>query len=279
MTPAAGRLSDFLRARRAALSPEDVGLATSARRRVPGLRREELALLAGVSATYYARLEQGHAEHASASVLDALATALRLDPDERAHLHALAGAGASIRPQATSTAARQLLNAMPGAAAVLLGPRMEVLAWNVLGHALLAGHLEPQARPNLVRMLFLDPEVRALHRDWEGEALLAVSSLRFLAADLPDDPQLTALVGELTMKSPAFADLWARHPVVRCTSGVKRFQHAAAGAFDLDYQVLHLPDASGQRLLAHTAAPGSAGARALTRLAGAGGASVRPLVA
>ena len=278
---AAGSLSEFLRARRAALRPEDVGLPPAARRRVPGLRREELAVLAGVSTTYYTRLEQGHAENASASVVDALATALRLDLDERTHLHLLAGTRRSPTspPQWQATAsARQLLDAMPAAAAVLLGPRMEVLAWNALGHALLAGHLKPQARPNLVRMLFLDPQVRALHRDWASETLLAVASLRFLAADRPDDPELNALVGELTMKSPPFASLWARHPVVRCTSGVKHFQHPEAGMFDLNYQVLHLPEV-GHRLLAHTAAPGSAGARALIRLAARRGERVRPLIA
>jgi transcriptional regulator with XRE-family HTH domain len=272
------RLGDFLRSRRAALVPEAVGLATFGRRRVPGLRREELAQLAGVSATYYTRLEQGQAKNASPSVIDALAVALRLDDDERAHLHALARAGAPgarprpQRPQHVNPAARQLLDAMPDVPAVVMGPRTEVLAWNALGHVLLAGHVDvgapadPARRPNLTRMLFLDAHTRELHRDWDAETQLAVASLRFIAADLRDDRELAELVGELTLKSPTFAALWAKHPVKRCTSGVKRMRHPEVGDLELDYYVLHLPDTSGQRLLTHTAPAMSPSASALALL-------------
>lgn len=274
---ATGGLGEFLHSRRAALTPEEAGIPSYGVRRVPGLRREELAQLAGVSLTYYTRLEQGQASNASASVVDALARALQLDDDERAHLHALAGAATPVRaraarPQQAHAPTRQLIDAMPDIAAVVMGPRTEVLAWNQLGHALLAGHASFDApqdvrrRPNLTRMLFLDPHMRELHRDWAAEAKLAVSSLRFIAAELRDDRELAELIGELTLNSPEFASLWAKHPVQRCTTGVKRLHHPAVGDLDLDYHVLHLPDTSGQRLLTHTAATGSPAAAALTLL-------------
>jgi transcriptional regulator with XRE-family HTH domain len=273
---ATGGLGEFLRSRRAGLTPEDVGIPSFGARRVPGLRREELAQLAGVSLTYYTRLEQGQASNASASVVDALARALQLDEDECAHLHALAGAPSparrTARPQQAHPRTRQLLDAMPDIPAVVMGPRTEVLAWNPLGHALLAGHTafdapqDPRRRPNLTRMLFLDPHMRELHRDWAAESKLAVSSLRFVAAELRDDRELAELIGELTLNSSDFATLWAKHPVQRCTTGIKRLHHPAVGDLDLDYHVLHLPDTSGQRLLTHTAAAGSSAAAGLTLL-------------
>jgi transcriptional regulator with XRE-family HTH domain len=274
---ATGGLGEFLRSRRAALTPEEVGIPSFGARRVPGLRREEIAQLAGVSPTYYTRLEQGHASNASASVVDALARALQLDDDERTHLHALAGAASpararAARPQQAHPRTRQLLDAMPDIPVVVMGPRTEVLAWNPLGHALLAGHAafdaphDAQRRPNLTRMLFLDPHMRELHRDWAAEAKLAVSSLRFIAAELRDDRELAELIGELTLNSPEFASLWSKHPVQRCTTGVKRFHHPAVGDLDLDYHVLHLPDTSGQRLLTHAATAGSSSAAGLTLL-------------
>ena len=271
-----GTLSDFLRARRAALSPDAAGIATIGRRRVPGLRREEVAHLAGVSITYYTRLEQGEAVNASPSVLDALARALGLDDDERAHLHTLArsDAPAAALEQAAPQPLLDLLAAMPGAAAVLMGPRTEVLAWNRLGHALIGSDLDeaaptdPDTRPNMTRRLFLDEHTRGLYREWEDEARLAVASLRFVAASRPDDPGLVALVGELSLCSRPFARLWADHPVARCTSGVKAFEHPRAGRFDLRYQVLHTGDGTGQRLVTYVAEPGTAAARALALLAG-----------
>jgi transcriptional regulator with XRE-family HTH domain len=277
MPTATGSLGEFLRTRRAALTPDDVGIMSFGARRVPGLRREELAQLAGVSSTYYTRLEQGQAENASSSVIDALARALRLDDDERAHLHALAKGNRptrprTARPQHARAGTRQLLAAMPDVPAVLMGPRTEVLAWNALGHALLAGHidveapLDPAHRPNVTRMLFLDPHTRELHRDWHGEAALAVASLRFIAAQFEEDRALTELIGELTVKSPEFASLWVKHPVRRCTTGVKHLHHPVVGDLDLDFEVLHVPGPGGQRMLMHTAAPGSASAAGLAIL-------------
>jgi hypothetical protein len=272
----AGGLGHFLRTRRAAVSPESVGLATWGARRVPGLRREELAQLAGISVNYYTRLEQGQSVNAGDAVVEALARALRLDDDERAHLFALARpVPAARRPDRTETpgeGAVRLLASMPSVPALLLGRSNDVLAWNPLGHALLAGHLDPAApddpgtRPNLLRMLFLDAHTRELYRDWSAEAALAVSSLRYSAVHHPDDRPLAELIGELSIHSREFAALWARHDVRLCSSGTKRFHHPHVGHLELHYEVLHLPDGDGQRLLTHTASARSASADALSLL-------------
>lgn len=263
-----GELGEFLRSRRGGLTPEDAGITSYGARRVPGLRREELAQLAGVSATYYTRLEQGQSANASETVIDAIARALNLNDDERAHLHDLArpAPGARRRPAKPDHARPgtvRLLNAMDDVPAVVMGRRSEVLAWNVLGHLLLAGHLDfdapqrPAERPNLTRMLFLDPHTRELHRNWRDEAARSVASLWFVAAQFRDDRGLAELIGDLSLRSPEFASLWASHPVQKCTSGVKQFHHPEVGDLDLGFEVLHLPDAPGQRLLTHAPDPGS----------------------
>jgi transcriptional regulator with XRE-family HTH domain len=271
-------LGHFLRSRRAALSPADVGITSYGSRRVPGLRREELAQLAGVSATYYTRLEQGQSPNASEAVIDAVGRALGLDDDERAHLHDLARPvparrRRAPRPDVARPETRQLIEAMAGVPAVVVGRRTEVLAWNPLGHLLLAGHHaadapdRPTDRPNLTRMLFLDPHTRDLYRRWDEEAARAVASLRLLAGRHADDRELAELVGELSMKSADFARLWSRHPVQNCTRGTKYFQHPAVGPVDLAFEVLHLPDDSGHRMLLYSAEPGSASDAALRLLA------------
>ncbi|GGU99940.1 transcriptional regulator [Kitasatospora herbaricolor] len=277
-------LSDFLRTRRARLQPEDVGLvAYGARRRVPGLRREELAQLAGVSVTYYTRLEQGQSLNASDEVLDALARALRLSPDEHAHLRNIARPGrARPRPadrfERARAGTRQLIAAMREVPAVVVGHRNEVLAWNPLGHALLAGHLDPAApdhrgeRPNLSRMLFLDPHTRELYRRWEEEARANVAYLRLTAGRHPDDRELAALVGELSMNSPEFAALWARHPVNDCLFGSKELHHPVVGRLELAFEAMPMPEGGGHRMLLYSAEPGSASDAALRLLAGAAGA-------
>ena len=261
-------LGDFLRTRRARLTPDDVGLTSYGGRRVPGLRREELAMLAGVSVTYYTRLEQGQSVNASASVVDAIGRALALDEDERAHLHDLAKpAGRKerrVRRQVRlRPGIRALIDAMGDIPALALGPATDVLAWNRLGHALVAGHVAFDApelaatRPNLTSMLFLDPHVRELYVDWEGEARRAVASLRLVAGRLREDRALAELVGELAIASPAFAGLWAKHPVHNCTSGTKQLDHPEVGRFELGFEVLHLPDDPGVRLLTYSAPAGS----------------------
>ncbi|MEW2130189.1 helix-turn-helix transcriptional regulator [Streptomyces sp. NPDC005435] len=273
-------LGDFLKSRRAALRPEEVGLTPLPnRRRVTGLRREELAMLSGVSVTHYTRLEQGRAAGASDSVLNAIARTLRLTEDETAHLKALARPVRSrsttpARPEQASASVRQLLASMREVPALALDRRNDILAWNTVGHALLAPHLPFEApaaragRPNLTRMLFLDPDYRALYRDWPEEAVLAVASLRQQTARHPDDPGLTDLVGHLTIHSDDFTTHWNRHPVRTCTSGVKHLRHPVAGDLDLDFETLTLPSPSGHRLITYTAKPHSDTAVALTVLLG-----------
>jgi transcriptional regulator with XRE-family HTH domain len=269
-------LGMFLRTRRAALQPEDVGLRGYGARRVPGLRREELAMLAGVSATYYARLEQGLSANASDAVLDALARALALTPDEREHLRTLARTPARRRPRSRPDVIRpgvhRLIESMPDTPAVVLGRRSEVLGWNALGHRLVAGHLpfdspeRPAERPNTTRLLFLDAHTRELYRRWDEEAQRAVSSLRVLAGQSPEDDELTRLVGELTVQSAEFARLWARHPVAVCVSGTKQLRHPEVGELEVAFEVLTPPDDAGHRVLLYTAEPGSSSAAALDLL-------------
>lgn len=154
----------------------------------------------------------------------------------------------------------------------VLGRHNEVLGWNRLAHLLLAGHLDFDApmrtadRPNLTRMLFLDPHTRDLYRNWHEEASLAVASERFLAAQHADDRELAELIGELTLKRAEFATLWARHVVQRCTSGVKQFHHPEVGDVDLAFDVLHLPGTSGHRIMTHTPEPGSLAEAAINLL-------------
>ncbi|RAJ41880.1 helix-turn-helix protein [Kitasatospora sp. SolWspMP-SS2h] len=271
-------LGDFLRNRRARLRPEDAGLTPYPnRRRVPGLRREELAMLAGVSVTYYTRLEQGHSANASDGVLDALARALRLTGDERAHLYDLArparaGRTPQDRPAKVRPATRHLIDAMPQVPAVVLDRGNDVLAWNALGHALLAGHLDPTGpdrpadRPNLTRLLFLDPHTRELHARWEEDAKVAVAALRLAVGRHPQDRRLAHLVGQLAIQSPEFAALWARHPVRDCAVGSKSFRHPLVGPMELHFESLPLSDGTTHRVLLYGAAPDSPSAAALALL-------------
>ncbi|MGW2838428.1 helix-turn-helix domain-containing protein [Streptomyces sp. NPDC001493] len=275
-TPTA--LGDFLRNRRARLQPEDVGLPShGTRRRVPGLRREELALLAGVSITYYTHLEQGQSSNASDSVLDSLARALRLTPDEHAHLRDLARPpkakrSAPHRPEFVRATTRRLIDSMPQVPAVVLDGRNDVLAWNALGHALLAGHLDvrspdtPADRPNLTRMLFLDPHTRELYTEWTKEARVALAAMRLVAGRNPQDSALAGLIGSLMLQSPDFAGLWSKHPVRDCTVGTKALHHPVVGAMTLDFENLHLSDGTGHRMLLYTAPEGSPSEAALSLL-------------
>jgi transcriptional regulator with XRE-family HTH domain len=279
---ASSELGDFLKSRRAALRPEEVGITPHpTRRRVTGLRREELATLANVSITHYTRLEQGRASNASDGLLEAIARTLRLTEDETGHLKALARPAAASSRSAphrvthASASARQLLAAMTEVPALVMDRCTDVLAWNPLGHALLAGHLAPEGpgtpatRPNLTRMLFLDEKYRELYTDWHDQAQLAVAALRLVAGRHPDDRSLAELVGQLTMNCDEFAALWARHPVRTCTSGVKQLRHPLVGTMELSFENLVIPGTSGQRLIAYTAEPGSPSEAALRLLGSA----------
>jgi transcriptional regulator with XRE-family HTH domain len=277
-------LGRFLRTRRAQLVPADVGLPEfGERRRVPGLRRDELAQLAGVSESYYTRLEQGGSLNASPEVLDAIARALRLDELERLHLHDLAGAGRKgggrtrtrrPAPERLTDTTRQLIEAFGDTPVIVLGRRSDVLAWNRTGHALFAGHLDPEEpehparRPNTARLVFLDAHTRELYADWPRKARDAVGRLRLAVGRHPDDPLLAALIGELAMKSPEFTALWSEHRVRAWDVAHYRMHHPLVGAMDVTQQAMAVPDGDGgQRLVAVTAQAGSASHAALTLLA------------
>ncbi|MCW2916043.1 MAG: transcriptional regulator, family [Actinomycetia bacterium] len=272
-------LGEFLRSRRAGLRPEDVGLVSyGARRRVPGLRREELAQLAGVSVAYYTRLEQGQSQNASDGVLEAIAKALRLDDDERAHLHDLARPRntrprRAPRPERVRAGLRRLVDAMDAVPVLVTGWRTEVLAWNRLGHALFAGHLDPDSpfrptdRPSIARLTFLDPHTRELYADWKAKARESVAYLRLAAGRHPDDRQLTELVGELSLKSPEFAAMWSAQAVRDCASVVRDFHHPLVGALTLEQETADLTGDPGQRLVMLHAEPGSPSEAALRLLA------------
>ncbi|KOX20018.1 XRE family transcriptional regulator [Saccharothrix sp. NRRL B-16348] len=270
-------LGEFLRSRRARISPEEAGVPRYGRRRVPGLRREELAQLAGISVGYYVRLEQGHPVNTSDSVLDSLARALRLTADEHAHLRGLIRSGpvrpTRARPDRLRKTVRSVVWSLGHMPALVLGVFGDVLVWNRLAHALLAGHLPFGApdraadRPNWVRLFFLDPHVRELFADWSEKARDTVADLRLMAGRYPDDPRLAELVGELSLKSPEFRSLWSTHPVRRCAFHDRRFRHPVVGELTLNDELMALPEDEGQRLVVFTAAPGSSSAAALTLLA------------
>jgi transcriptional regulator with XRE-family HTH domain len=266
----ANRIGAYLRARRERVTPADVGLQPGDRRRVPGLRREELALLAGISTDYLIRLEQGRDRHPSAQVLDALARALRLDPDATAHLHALAHEPpAAARHERDSDqippGLRQLLDAWPQTPAFVHSRLMDVLAANAPATA-----LSPIYTPgaNLVRATFLDPSVRALHRRaYDDVAESVVSGLRAQIGPDVDDPALAALVADIAQQSPAFAELWARHDVrPRPGTGTSILDHPEVGELVLHYEKLAVSGSHGQTLVVYHADPGSHSAQALAEM-------------
>ncbi|WP_405003032.1 helix-turn-helix transcriptional regulator [Kitasatospora purpeofusca] len=269
-------LSEFLRSRRARLRPADVGLPDyGGRRRVPGLRREELAQLAGVSTAYYVRLEQGNGDNVSTAVLEAIARALRLEPAEREHLlritrpvRRLPGRGRPMRAQQVRPELTQLLDAMDGVPAYILGRRLDVLAWNRLGNAVIGDVAAlPPERRNLALHVFLEPGTRDLYLDWEGKAADLVGVLRLDAGRDPDDPRLTSLIGELSVKSEDFRRLWAEHNVLDKGHGVKELRHPMVGRLTLRYETLRPAGDPDQVLVAYHAEPDSPSAESLRLLA------------
>jgi transcriptional regulator with XRE-family HTH domain len=260
-------LGGFLRARRERVAPEQVGIAGGGRRRVRGLRREELAQLAGISVDYYVRLEQGRATQPSVEVLDALARALRLDAAERGHLATLAGGRHGHAPKAVvSPVLRRILDGM-NAPAFATDHRLDIVACNGLGAELIG--LADRSDRNNARYLFLDPASRDLYPEWEDRAKEAVGQLRVSAGRYPDDGELAALVSELSARSDDFRRIWATGEVVVCGAGRKRLRHPAAGLLTLDYETLHVPAAPGETgLVVHvfSAEDGSPEADALAGL-------------
>ncbi|MGP4092284.1 helix-turn-helix transcriptional regulator [Streptomyces sp. KR55] len=270
-------LGEFLRSRRARLCPEDAGVAAGGgARRVPGLRREEVARLAGVSTDYYARLEQGRHPHVSEAVLNAVARALRLDDTERDHLFALArsrtvGSGRSrpARPQRVRPEVHRMLDILNGVSpAMVLNDRRDVLAANQLARALIKDfEAVPYHERNLARYVLLDPAARELYADWDEVGEIFVANLRLAAGRHPDDARLNELIGELCVKVPEFQTWWSGHRVDQCSHGRQRFDHPVVGELTLYHETLTLPSDPNQMICLYTAEPGTASAQALSLLA------------
>jgi transcriptional regulator with XRE-family HTH domain len=270
----ANDISEFLASRRAKITPEQAGLPTFGTRRVKGLRREEVASLAGVSADYYRRLERGQVSGVSELVLDALARALQLDEAERAHLFDLAHAAGPIartrRPRPSKTRIRpvvhQLLDQIQ-APAIVSNDRGDLLATNALGRALYAPTFDSREQPpNSARFTFLDPAARDFYPDWDRLASELVANLRSHAGRDPHDRNLQDLIGELSTRSDEFRVRWAAHNVRFHRTGTKRLHHPLVGEIQLSYETLRL-DADDLRVALYTAEPGSASQHALDLLA------------
>ncbi|PRB37632.1 transcriptional regulator [Arthrobacter sp. MYb23] len=264
----------FLKIMRARLSPEDAGSQEySGARRVPGLRREEVARLSGVSTDYYTRLEQGRNIHPSKAVLDSVARALRLDAGEQAHMmdlleHCASSAGLAQNPvQKVRPALRQLLDAVGDVPAMVLGRRADVLAGNRMAHLLFTDFASlPAPERNLTRWIILDPSAGALFRDWKTVAAEAVGALRMDVGRHPNDPQTNQLVGELAVHSEHFRQWWAGHRVATRSAGTVRLHHPVVGDLELNFETLSLPDDPDQLLRVYSAKAGSPSSDALTLL-------------
>jgi hypothetical protein len=265
----------FLKAMRSRLSPEDAGArSTTGARRVPGLRREEVARLAGVSTDYYVRLEQGRNIHPSRNVLEAVSRALRLDATEHAHMMDLLEHCAGSSPRSGNPAAQgvrpalcHLLDAVGDVPALLLGRRSDVLTGNRMAWLLFADFPAlPAAERNLTRWLILDPAARDLFRDWKTVAAEAAGGLRLDVGRHPNDPLANQLVGELAVNSEHFRQWWAGHRVATRSAGTVRLHHATVGDLELNFETLALPDDPDQTLRIYSARPGSPSSDALALL-------------
>ncbi len=268
-------IREFLTSRRARITPEQAGLRSYGSRRVPGLRREEVAVLAGVSAPYYTRLERGDMNGVSESVLEALARALQLDDAERAHLFDLARAAqpTSVRPRRRQAKQRVrpevqwTLDAITGAAAFVGNERLDILAANQLGRALFSELYAAPAEPvNTARFVFLDPRAEAFFGDWDRVAAESVAILRSAAGRDPYNRDLSDLVGELATQSEAFRTRWAAHDVRFHNTGVKQFHHPVVGELSLTYNRMDLPADHGLTIFTYAAEPGSRSEEALKLL-------------
>jgi transcriptional regulator with XRE-family HTH domain len=264
-------IREFLMTRRSRLSPEQAGLPDfGGRRRVDGLRREEVALIAGISVEYYTRLERGNATGVSEAVLDGISRALQLDDAEHAHLYDLvravtASPGAAARRRGSamvgqiSPSVRQLIDAMKDVAVVIQNGRGDILAANSLGEALYSDmYAQPQRPPNFGRFVFLDPRSHDFYLDWDVSARQTVALLRSEAGRAPHDRVLSNLIGELSTRSDTFRSLWATHNVREHRTGLKRVHHPVVGDLTLSYEGLQVTSTPGVLMLPYTAEPGSA---------------------
>ncbi|MEU6785485.1 helix-turn-helix transcriptional regulator [Nonomuraea angiospora] len=267
-------LGEFLRARREVMTPAQAGLLDVGPRRTPGLRREEVAMLAHVSTDYYIRLEQGRERHPSERVLGALAQVFGLTPEATAHMHALAHPMLQPRrspARQVGPALRTLIDGWPVTPALICDDLMNILAANSLADALYGGF---EDRDNLLRMVFLDPAAREFYPEWEKSARSKVAHLRLVAGSQLDDPRLTELVGELSVKSPDFRRLWARHDVSPKVAEIKRMCHREVGELELTCEVFSVNGSDGLQLITLLAQPGSPSEQAL-KLLGSLAAPVR----
>lgn len=273
---AKSEIREFLTSRRAKITPDQAGLRVYGdNRRVAGLRREEVALLAGVSVDYYTRLERGNASGVSESVLEALARALQLDEAERTHLFDLARAAhpttarrRRAKTQRVRPSVQRILDAMTGAPALVQSGRLDILAENQLGRALYSELYRDPARPvNHARFIFLEPRAHDFYGDWERAANDTVALLRSEAGRDPYDRNLSDLVGELSTRSDEFRTRWAAHNVRLHQTGAKRFHHPIVGDLDLTFEMMELAADPGLNLLTYSAEPGSKSEQALSLLA------------
>ncbi|GAA0385914.1 transcriptional regulator [Acrocarpospora corrugata] len=266
-------LRQFLRSRRSRISPGEAGLSPQpGARRVPGLRREEVAQLAGVSVDYYVRLERGRSLNASESVLDAVARALRLNDVERTHLFALARPSAAQRhplpPQRVRPGLYRVLETMTETPAMVTGRRLDVLATNRMARVLLTDFdALPHRERNMARFMFLDEAARELYTDWETAARDAVAALHLYAGSHPHDPQLAELIGDLSLRDRDFRRWWADHDVLLRTNGTKRYHHPLVGDLTLGYEAFTPTGDPDQTFSLHTTEPGSPSEHALRLLA------------
>jgi transcriptional regulator with XRE-family HTH domain len=270
-------IREFLGTRRARISPEQAGLPGygGERRRVSGLRREEVAALAGISSEYYTRLERGNATGVSESVIDGIGRALQLDEAERAHLLDLIRTAGTTHPprrrpapQRVRPAVQRILDSMNGTPAFVLNGRLDILSANALGYALYSpAYANPVRPPNNARFVFLDPHATEFFRDWDKVANDTVALLRAEAGRDPYDRDLSDLIGELSTRSDEFRVRWAAHNVQIHTTGLKRIHHPVVGDLELPYESFPIPADPSQSLLTYTAEPGSPSHDALNLLA------------
>jgi transcriptional regulator with XRE-family HTH domain len=264
---ATAALGDYLRARRAQMSPEQIGVPTYGVRRVPGLRREEVAMTAGMSVDYYIRLEQGRETSPSPQVLDALGRVLQLDDDARVHLFRLAGLGPQLvrpdTPEQVDPDLLRLLELWPHTPAIVLGRAYDILAGNALAYALFEDFTHG---PNLMAKIFLDPQAKTFYADWEDVAQYTVAGFRLLQGRTPDEPRIQEVVDQLTRESPDFVRMWERHEARGARLESKRFRHPDVGELTLRINAFDVRSAPGQELIVYHAEPDSPSAAALARL-------------
>ena len=266
---------DFLTSRRAKITPDEVGLTTYGARQVPGLRREEVAILAGVSVDYYNRMERGSLAGVSDGVLDAVAGALRLDQAERAHLYDLArasrnrAAGRRRNPakRTVRPSVEWMVDAMVGTAAFVVNSRQDILATNHLGRAFFAPVFDSRSPANMARFTYLDPRAKDFFADWNRAAKECVAALRSQAGRDPFDRDLSDLVGELSTQSAEFAALWATHDVRLHRKMEKHFNHPVVGDLTLQYERLTVAGDPGLEIFVYVAEPGSRSAESFSLLA------------